>query len=358
MSLQYDQGYGNRGYTGHSQDAFPQSNPNPYAATPYRSDTAQYQPQNNGAGAHESYEMTTYIGNDALEAAEIISGQVKDSKQMMANVLQLRRKLIGNIEGDTTSHKHNIDKAMAEMKAYNKQLVENIQRARGKFGVGTRIDHEMESLRKNMQEYTEAERQIAGELEGQLAASWKIANGIDANDRAGDEMAREAVRSGAAVQIFQNAAMGARRQGARNALSNAQARQQEIQHIAEQMEELLTLFDQMNKLVIEQEAPIEEIVKKTDETREDMNQGVIQLDSGIEKAKSARRKKWWCLLIVVILIVIIVIVIMVVVVKPIIQESNKNKRSLEYLAHSRRNIIEGLASRRSIPPQARRALLE
>jgi hypothetical protein len=59
----------------------------------------------------------------------------------------------------------------------------------------------------------------------------------------------------------------------------------------------------------------------------------------------------------VIIIIIIVIVIMVVVVKPIIENSN-NKRSLEYLAHARRSILEGVPSKRSIPSQARGALLE
>ncbi|RPA80730.1 hypothetical protein BJ508DRAFT_376906 [Ascobolus immersus RN42] len=335
------------------QDPF--ANPNPYAqpesnpyAQPqqgynsYAPTSAQSQPQQNTYEMRTLGQQSTDIGHTAQEAHEIIWPQVRESKQMMANILALRVEMHKDMDkSESAEKKRQVDRLMAELQSFNKQLKTTIQRARGKFGEGTVIDTDMNTFMKNIKEHTEAERALATELQRQLVAQYKIAHNIQSDDPEGDREAWQAVESGQVTQIFQSAAMGARRQGARNALSNAQARHQEIQNIAQQMEELLQLFETMNQMIIEQEPVVEQIHTSAVEAQTNIEDGVQQLGTGIESAKAARRKKWWCLLIVVILIVIIVIVVMVVVVKPIIEESNKNKRSLEYLAHTRRSLLEG-----------------
>jgi syntaxin 1B/2/3 len=92
--------------------------------------------------------------------------------------------------------------------------------------------------------------------------------------------------------------MSSRRTEAQSALNNARDRQREIEKISEQMEVLLKLFENMNELVQEQEEVVTQIEQKTAAGAADIENGVTQLDTGIEKARSARRKKWWCLLIV------------------------------------------------------------
>lgn len=157
-------------------------------------------------------------------------------------------------------------------------------------------------------------------------------------------------------------------------MANVRERNEELKNIADQFAELSELAAMLNQMIVEQEPVVEQIAQKAQETEQHMEEGVKELGVGIEKARSARRKKWWCLLIVglyfpprtqpiwltlspVVLIIIIVIVIMVVVVKPIIENSN-NKRSLEYLAHTRRSIMEDIPTRMASSSQALGVLLE
>ncbi|RPA79710.1 hypothetical protein BJ508DRAFT_137632 [Ascobolus immersus RN42] len=256
-----------------------------------------------------------------------LSERIDAAKREMDQILRDRKAQIDETDSNRAAAQgHQIDAKMAQIVASNKALVEHIRILKTKYqhdqGTFKIIENEGIRFMKLTQDHRRGEHEVQ--------------------------------------KPFQSAAMSTRRGQAQSALSNAKDRQEQIDKISQQMEVLLNLFQDMNTLVQEQDVAVQQIEQKTYQAQEDVNQGVVELDQGIVKAKSARRKKWWCLLIVVILIVIIVIVVMVVVVKPIIEESNNKKRSLEYLNLARRSILEGSSSPllgRSIPPQARRALL-
>jgi len=105
---------------------------------------------------------------------------------------------------------------------------------------------------------------------------------------------------------------GNRRGEARSALREVQARHNEIQRIEKTIIELADLFTQMEQLVVEQEAMVENIDQRGEEVTTNVVKAQEEIGEAVEKARSRRRKKWWCLLIVLLIIIAIVVIALVV----------------------------------------------
>lgn len=86
-----------------------------------------------------------------------------------------------------------------------------------------------------------------------------------------------------------------RRGQSQSALRAVQGRHEAIQKIERQMIELAQLFQDMEAAVVQQEAPIEHIDNKAEDTVVHLDKGNEQLNQAVDKARSARRKKWICL---------------------------------------------------------------
>ena len=74
-----------------------------------------------------------------------------------------------------------------------------------------------------------------------------------------------------------------------------QGRHEAIQKIEKDMIELAQLFQDMEAAVVQQEPAIEHIDNKAEDTVQHVHKGNEQLDSAVDKARSARKKKWICL---------------------------------------------------------------
>lgn len=74
-----------------------------------------------------------------------------------------------------------------------------------------------------------------------------------------------------------------------------QGRHEAIQKIEQQVIELAQLFEDMNRLVVEQEPVVTQINEQSEVVHTNVNQANTQLDGAIKKAAAARRKKWYCL---------------------------------------------------------------
>ena len=70
-----------------------------------------------------------------------------------------------------------------------------------------------------------------------------------------------------------------------------------IGKIERQLVEIAELFQQMETLVDQQEAPVAQINQGAEQVQEHVQGANTQLDGAISKARSRNRKKWWCLLI-------------------------------------------------------------
>ena len=61
------------------------------------------------------------------------------------------------------------------------------------------------------------------------------------------------------------------------------------------MMELAQLFQDLETLVVQQEAQVDQVEAKATDITQDVGKGNEQLDGAIKKARAARRKKWICL---------------------------------------------------------------
>jgi syntaxin 1B/2/3 len=68
-----------------------------------------------------------------------------------------------------------------------------------------------------------------------------------------------------------------------------------IQAIAKQMGELAQLFQDMENLVVQQEAAVVNIEQKGEEVVENMDKGTEQIGVAIKSARNRNKLKWWCL---------------------------------------------------------------
>ena len=82
-----------------------------------------------------------------------------------------------------------------------------------------------------------------------------------------------------------------------SALREVQGRHEAIQKIEQQVMELAQLFNDMEALVVQQEAPVAHINDGAANVQQDVSGGNTQLDTAIKSARARNRKKWWCLLI-------------------------------------------------------------
>ena len=82
---------------------------------------------------------------------------------------------------------------------------------------------------------------------------------------------------------------------ARSALREVQSRHQDIQKIERTITELAQLFNEMSIMIEVQEAAIDNIEQKAQETETHVESGLQATEQAVVSARAARRKKWWCL---------------------------------------------------------------
>ncbi|KAK2010394.1 SNARE domain-containing protein [Colletotrichum eremochloae] len=163
-------------------------------------------------------------------------------------------------------------------------------------------------LKGAIQQYQQVESAFRKRTQDQMARQYRIVR-PDADERE----VREAVEdAGAGAQIFQQAVMQSGRQAQANAVLNAvQDRQAALQKIEQQMVELAQLFQDMDVLVVQQEAAVTQIEQKGEEVVENLDKGNQEIGVAVETARKTRKKKWWCLGICVLIIAIIAAVVAV-----------------------------------------------
>ncbi|KAK1990402.1 t-SNARE [Colletotrichum falcatum] len=178
------------------------------------------------------------------------------------------------------------------------------QSARNSPQVG-RVDRRLKGA---IQQYQQVESAFRKRTQDQMARQYRIVR-PDADERE----VREAVEdAGAGAQIFQQAVMQSGRQAQANAVLNAvQDRQAALQKIEQQMVELAQLFQDMDVLVVQQEAAVAQIEQKAEEVVENLDKGNQEIGTAVETARKTRKKKWWCLGICVLIIVIIAAIVAV-----------------------------------------------
>ncbi|KAF5671026.1 syntaxin 1b 2 3 [Fusarium heterosporum] len=195
----------------------------------------------------------------------------------------------------------------------------------------TRIDRRLKAA---ITQYQQVESQFRKRTQDQMARQYRIVR-----PDASEQEIQAAVEDTTGGQVFSQAMMQSDRQGrARAALSAVQDRHQALQKIEQQMVELSQLFQDMDTLVVQQEAAVTQIEAKGEEVVENLDKGNQEIGVAVNTARKTRKKKWICLGICVAIIVVIVIIVLIYIFVIRAQNNNgsnnNNKRSIEAVADS------------------------
>ena len=147
------------------------------------------------------------------------------------------------------------------------------------------------SLKAAIQEYQTLDSAFRKKLQEQMARQYRIVR-----SDATDEEVRAAVEDTSSQQVFSQALLQSDRRGqSRAALNAVENRHAAIQKIESQIIELAQLFEDMDVLVVQQEAAVINVEDQGVRIVDDLNKGTQQLDTAVVSAKNARKWKWWCL---------------------------------------------------------------
>jgi syntaxin 1B/2/3 len=203
----------------------------------------------------------------------------------------LQMSIINNPDpGASTKH---LDAASGEIMSTYRALVDRVRKLKSKPGSGgnPQIGKVDRRLKSAMTDYQRLDVEYTKKLQEQMARQYRIVR-----PDATEQEVRDAVEDTSQQQVFSQALMQSNRRGqAQSALSAVQSRHEEIQKIERQMIELAELFQDMENLVVQQEAAVTNIEMKGEEVVVNMDKGNEQLTSGIKSARNARKWKWWCL---------------------------------------------------------------
>ncbi|KAI4118177.1 MAG: hypothetical protein LQ345_001727 [Seirophora villosa] len=313
----YDQG-SNR-YNQDTANPYGQQAGNPYAQTQPSGYGAQ--PQQGGYVGGNDMEMTAMNGtgsgrdpNAILNECREIDRGIDSIERNLERLRFLHRRAIDDTDASqNTETNRELDALSSETMTLYRNFGHRLKVIKGMKESGDprnspqvgRVDRKLKTA---INEYQQVDSDFRKKLSAQMERQYRIVR-----PEASDAEVQEAVQDTSNNQVFSQALLQSNRRGqSQSALRAVQGRHEAIQKIERQMIELAQLFQDVDAAIVEQEAPVQQIEKQTENTVEHVTGGNKHLDGAIGKARAIRRKKWICLGIVVILIIIAIIVALVV----------------------------------------------
>ncbi|KAI8088783.1 t-SNARE [Halteromyces radiatus] len=223
---------------------------------------------------------------DAQELARH-RGQVESLTQETQTLMGRVKKQLKDIE--PTSRHSDLAIRKNQFAAVTKQFMDCIER------------HRTTALDFQRDEAKQMERQIR--IANPNATAHEIEQAI-----AQAEEGRPAVF---AQQLLQSVSQDQRRYDAQTTLDAVQERHDDIRRLAQSVQELSDLFQEMQFLLENQAKVLGEIEVNSYDVVNNLEQGEKHVSNAIQSAKATRRKKWICFGIFITIIIIIVIVLAV-----------------------------------------------
>ncbi|RCI12906.1 hypothetical protein L249_1340 [Ophiocordyceps polyrhachis-furcata BCC 54312] len=162
-------------------------------------------------------------------------------------------------------------------------------------------------LKAAIQQYQQVESEFRKRTQEQMARQYRIVR-----PDASESEIRAAVEDTNGGQVFSQALMQSDRQGrARAALNAVEDRHAALIKIEQQIVELSQLFQDMDTLVVQQDAAVLQIEQKGEEVIDNLDKGNEEIGVAVKTARKTRKKKWICLGVSILIIIIIVVVVLV-----------------------------------------------
>ncbi|OAQ97061.1 hypothetical protein LLEC1_01936 [Akanthomyces lecanii] len=359
---QRGQGYGGQqgGYGGQQQQnpyagqgGYGQQQQNPYAAG---GGNSRYGNNNNssidGGYAGSNVEMAPLAQNAGSMAGSDGNAILNECRDLDTGIAQIERNLeqlrmiqqrtLDDADSSSSSAANRqLDALSSETMAQYRELTERVRTVKSNPEANTpknkpqvgRVDRR---LKQAIQEYQQVESGFRKRTQDQMARQYRIVR-----PDASEQEVRAAVEDTSNNQVFSQALMQSDRQGrARAALSAVQDRHKALVKIEQQIVELSQLFQDMDTLVVQQEAAVVQIEQKGEEVVENLDKGNEEMGVAVNTARKTRKKKWICLGICVAIIVIVIIIVLIYIFVIRGQNTNNNsdnsnpKRAIEITARA------------------------
>ncbi|KAL2210593.1 t-SNARE [Sarocladium strictum] len=313
--------------------------------------------------------------NAILNECRDIDSGINTVEQNLEQLRMIQQRTLDDADSSASSQANRqLDALSSETMALYRTLTERVRQVksspearspRNSAQVG-RVDRRLKAA---IQQYQQVESQFQKRTRDQMARQYRIVR-----PEASEQEVRAAVEdTSSGGQVFQQALMQSDRQGrARAALSAVQDRHKALVKIEQQMVELSQLFQDMDTLVVQQEAAVTQIEQKGEEVVDHLDKGNEEMGTAVKTARATRKKKWWCLGIcckllraklyemriltndtgVIILIIVIVVLIYVFVIK---DQNNGNKKRHILLTPEMMNRVNVPISKPALTLKARNA---
>lgn len=237
--------------------------------------------------------------NAILDECQEISMEISKVENSLGNLKSLQQRALDDPDSSSQSSvNQQLDKMTSLTMGKYRELAARIRDVKEQPDSGSprnapqvgKVDRE---LRTAIHTYQTLESDFRAKLRDQIARQYRIVN-----PNASQAEVEQIVSDTSNQQIFQQALMQSDRRGqSRQALNAVENRHAAIMKIEQQMRELADLFNQMEALVVQQEAAVTVIEQKGEEVVENIQGGNEHLVKGVKSARARNRKKWWCLLI-------------------------------------------------------------
>ncbi|KAM4058092.1 syntaxin domain-containing protein [Hirsutella rhossiliensis] len=252
--------------------------------------------------------------NNILNECREIDRGIDDVEHNLEQLRMIQKRTLDDADGSSSSAANRqLDALSSETMALYRSLTERIRTIKSSPDSRTpknnpqvsRVDRRLKAA---IQQYQQVESQFRKRTQDQMARQYRIVR-----PDASEAEVRAAVEDTSGGQVFSQALMQSDRQGrARAALSAVQDRHAALVKIEQQMVELSQLFQDMDTLVVQQEAAVMQIEQKGEEVVDNLDKGNEEMGVAVNTARKTRKKKWICLGIsdaVIILIIIVVVVL-------------------------------------------------
>jgi len=301
-------------YSGYNSGGYSQTNPYatnvdsnpPPAYNPAFGQQTQYnqgypqdhdvemQPLHTGAAPY-SQSTTPQPGRDpnaVLNDCRHVGRAIDDLESRLAELQRLQKQFASGTGGTNTQ----IDSLSADIMSGYRGLGDRVRRIKGLPDAGAprnrpQVEVLDRRIRKAINAYQQTEAQFRKEMQEQQRRQYLIVK-----PEASEAEIEEATQGGADVQIFQQALLQSNRQGqSQSTLRNVQQRHDAIRQIERTLVELQELFQDLDRMIVEQEPMVEQIGQKTEETETHLVAGNVEMGKAVRSARAARKKKWICL---------------------------------------------------------------
>ncbi|KND91315.1 Syntaxin-like protein psy1 [Tolypocladium ophioglossoides CBS 100239] len=280
--------------------------------------------------------------NSILNECRDIDRGIDDIERNLEQLRMLQKRTLDDADSSSSSAANRqLDSLSSDTMALYRSLTERVRTVKSSPESRTpknnpqvgRVDRRLKAA---IQQYQQVESQLRKRTQEQMARQYRIVR-----PNATEDEVHAAVEDTTGGQVFSQALMQSDRQGrARAALTAVQDRHAALVKIEQQMVELAQLFQDMDTLVVQQEAAVMQIEQKGEEVVDNLDKGNEEIGVAVNTARKTRKKKWICLGICVTIIIIVVIIVLVYifVIRQTTGGGNNNKNS------SKRDLIEELGA--------------